>query len=344
MLTCIRARNKSVILRKVFKWAFIVASSLYLLVLVVAHAGAEYTDVRQMMQDEDHERLAKNEEIWERELDKIIPDCLSYWNFLIGAILLGASLSLIKIQAEEEEEASKVDVACAEYYREIHYTIHTPRGLYGAEAAQNPMPLKFKPYQVQKCVSIFKDYKLKAELLLCIQVLQLALIANVQYSVYGLPYLIMVMVQILYIALSHTKTDQDVRVVSQWTTYALLVILPIDLLYHYIMRMVQQSMKIDDLYEATFNGTQPSYQPTGYQGIMIATPSLVAFGLKAGLFVFECIKFKFSYDMGADYRRMKEAYVDAESSAFPSSKPHGREEEKAEDATGQAFASLRTNQ
>jgi hypothetical protein len=53
---------------------------------------------------------------------------------------------------------------------------------------------------------------------------------------------------------------------------------------------------------------------------MATTPSLVTFGLKIALLVFECTKFKFSYDMGPDYKRLKDSYVDAESSAFPSSK------------------------
>ena len=49
--------------------------------------------------------------------------------------------------------------------------------------------LAFRPYQVQKCVLIFKDYKFKAEFFLFLQILLLVVTANAQYSVYGLPYL-----------------------------------------------------------------------------------------------------------------------------------------------------------
>jgi hypothetical protein len=53
---------------------------------------------------------------------------------------------------------------------------------------------------------------------------------------------------------------------------------------------------------------------------MTTTPSYVTFGLKIVLFVFECIKYKYSYDMGPIYKKLKDAYMDAESSALPSSK------------------------
>lgn len=97
ILTSARDANKSTRLRQIFKWALLVAAGAYLAVLLVAHAGAEYTDVRVMLQDEDQERLRRHELLFEKELDKMIPDCLSYWNFLVAAVLLVASGALFKI-------------------------------------------------------------------------------------------------------------------------------------------------------------------------------------------------------------------------------------------------------
>ena len=53
---------------------------------------------------------------------------------------------------------------------------------------------------------------------------------------------------------------------------------------------------------------------------MTSTPSFVTFGLKIALFLFECVKYKYSYDMGPTYKKLKDAYMDAESSALPLSK------------------------
>jgi hypothetical protein len=313
MLTNIREKNKSTKLRVAFKWSFLVVSCLYFLTLVVGHATAEYTEVKSMMQDEDKERLRRNEIIYERNLNKVIPDCLSYWNFLISFLLLGAAVALFKVQREEEEEAQKVDLACLDVYRDIHFTNNSPLGQalvpQGSPASAS---LTFKPYQVQKCVSIFKDYKFKAEILLCLQILMLALISNAQYCLYGLPYLALTVVQLLNIAFSHGRSDQDIRATSSWMTNFLLCYLPADLLYHYAIHYYQESQRIDEEY-------QPSLLDS-YQGIMATTPSFVTFGLKIALFIFECVKYKYSYDMGPTYKKLKDAYMDAESSALPSSK------------------------
>jgi hypothetical protein len=67
----------------------------------------------------------------------------------------------------------------------------------------------------------------------------LALIANAQYCVYGLPYLLLTVVQLLNIALSHGRSDQDIRVVSSWMTTLLVIYLPIDLLFHYFVHYSQ---------------------------------------------------------------------------------------------------------
>ena len=50
-----------------------------------------------MMQDEDKERLRYDEMQYEKTMDKIIPDFLSYWNYLWAILLIGAAASLFKI-------------------------------------------------------------------------------------------------------------------------------------------------------------------------------------------------------------------------------------------------------
>jgi hypothetical protein len=52
---------------------------------------------------------------------------------------------------------------------------------------------------------------------------------------------------------------------------------------------------------------------------MTTLPSFVTFGLKICLFVLECIKYKYSYDMGPIYKKLKDSYMDAASSDLPSS-------------------------
>jgi hypothetical protein len=143
-----------------------------------------------------------------------------------------------------------VDAACLETYRELHHSNHNYRGQLASGGSASGVTLTFRPYQVQKCVSIYKDYKFKVELLLCLQVLMLALIANAQYSVYGLPFLTLVVVQLLYIALTHGRTDQEIRVASSWITIFLLAYLPLDLFYHYCVHCAQESERLDDQFQS----------------------------------------------------------------------------------------------
>jgi len=119
MLSSIREKNKLLTLRYVFKWSLLVMTSLYFLLLIVGHSTAEYTEIKTMMLDEDHERLRKTEIEFKRQMDKIIPDFLSYWHFAIGIVMIGAAIALFKIQSEEALEAEKVDRSCKEVYRDI---------------------------------------------------------------------------------------------------------------------------------------------------------------------------------------------------------------------------------
>ena len=98
MLSSLRERNKSTTLRQVFKWALLVTSSLYLVVLIVAHTTAEYTEIKTMMMDEDHERLRRNQIDFDRQMEKVIPNFLSYWHFLSGLVMLVAAIALFYIQ------------------------------------------------------------------------------------------------------------------------------------------------------------------------------------------------------------------------------------------------------
>ena len=165
-------------------------------------------------------------------------------------------------------------------------------------------------------MSILKDFKFKAEIFLFFQVVQLTLIANAQYCLYGLSYLVFAVIQILNIAYSHGRSDQNIREVSNLLTVILLVYLPIDLLLHYWVHFCQESDRIDYRYDER----EGEFHLQGYQGIMVTSPSYVTFGLKIGLFVFECLKYEFSYDFGPVYKHLKDTFIEAESTTLPESK------------------------
>lgn len=179
------------------------------------------------------------------------------------------------------------------------------------------MQLNFKSYQVQKCVQIIKDYKFKAEIFVCLQIFMLVIIANAQYCIYAAPYLILALIQILNIALSHGRSDENIRVMSKVITVILLVYLPLDLILHYVVHYIQESQRIDEDFNSRYYGTPNEYKLQGYQGIMATTPSYVTFGLKIALFLLECTKYKYSYNMGPVYGKLKETYLSADSSALP---------------------------
>lgn len=50
---------------------------------------------------------------------------------------------------------------------------------------------------------------------------------------------------------------------------------------------------------------------------MATAPSYVTFTLKIFLFVLECMKFKYSYDMAEVYDTLKSTYITADSSSLP---------------------------
>ena len=170
--------------------------------------------------------------------------------------------------------------------------------------------------------------------MVCVQILMLVLIANAQYCIYGLPYLFVSITQLLIIAYSHGRSDQDIRVASSWFTTILLIYMPIDLLGHYWVHFDQESQRIDDEFDSKYFDEPSNYRLEGYQGIMITTPSYVTFGLKIALFILENLKYKFSYDMGPVFKKLKDAYMEAESTALPESKmistlqKNGQEEAK----------------
>ena len=130
------------------------------------------------------------------------------------------------------------------------------------------------------------------------------------------------LIQLLNIALSHGRTDQNIRIVSMFMTLTLLLYVPFDLMMHYIVHYIQESQRLDDEYDARYFDQPTHYQLTGYHGIMATTPSYVTFGLKIFLFITECMKFKYSYDMSGTYDTLKHAYVTADSSTLPQSFPN----------------------
>jgi heme exporter protein D len=98
-----------VLLRKIFLWSNIVVSLSFLAVLIIGRVTYEYAEVKEMMQEEDKERLRKDEISLERTLSKIIPDIFSYWTLGRAILVVLASLFLIEIQKQEEDEAELVD-------------------------------------------------------------------------------------------------------------------------------------------------------------------------------------------------------------------------------------------
>ena len=69
----------------------------YFAVLIIGRVSYEYTEVKEMMQDEDKERLRKEEINLERTLSKIIPDIFSYWTLGRAIIVVVAAFFLIEI-------------------------------------------------------------------------------------------------------------------------------------------------------------------------------------------------------------------------------------------------------
>ena len=102
MRTNKRSLNKSVTLRKVFKWSFIAVASSYIAILVIGGISYKYAEVRTMMQEDDSLRLHKEEIQLDRDLNKIIPDFFSAWTVLRAIVMAAAAFALLKIQSEEE--------------------------------------------------------------------------------------------------------------------------------------------------------------------------------------------------------------------------------------------------
>jgi hypothetical protein len=121
------------------------------------------------------------------------------------------------------------------------------------------------------------------------------------------------------ICFSHSRTDQNVRVLSEYLTIFLLVYLPGDLLAHYYVRKEQDSLKVDDEINQKYGQPRQNYQVEAYQGIMATVPSIVTFIFKIVLLLIECLKYKYSYDMAEAYDDLKNTYRNAKNEEFPQS-------------------------
>jgi len=116
-----RHRNKSIILREIFKWIFITVSLSYLAIQIIGRGIIWYDEVREMVQDEDRDKLRKEEYDNEKMFAKIIPDFFSYWTLVRAIVIVIAAFLLITIQKEEELEAKRKDEQCMITYTDIHY-------------------------------------------------------------------------------------------------------------------------------------------------------------------------------------------------------------------------------
>lgn len=234
--------------------------------------------------------------------------------------------AVIQTVNQQSEDQSEIVLTLGANDNQINSASNNPPAVSapnGAGPQENQQDINtlliFKPYQVQKCVLIFKDYKMKAEIFLVLQITMLVLIANAQYCVYGVPYLCLSVIQLSNICFSHARTDQKIRVLSGYLTIILLVCLPVDLLAHYYVRKEQDSLKVDDEVNQKYGQPRESYQIEGYQGIMATVPSIVTFVLKITLLLIECLKYKYSYDMAEEYDSLKNTYRNAKNEEFPQS-------------------------
>lgn len=97
MLSDKRKYNKSLFLREVFKWAFLAAAVIYLLVQLIGRAAKEFDEIKGMLQDADKEAATRDEYALDRELNHFISDFDSWWNMLRALLVLVASIALFKI-------------------------------------------------------------------------------------------------------------------------------------------------------------------------------------------------------------------------------------------------------
>lgn len=240
MLTDKRRYNKSLFLRRLFLWLFVLVGITYFVGVIFVRVSYDYEDGK-LVHLENKESLKQDMIALERSMSKIIPDFLSNWTIFRAVLVLVFAIGLIFIQWSEEAYAEVNDEALMTVYTDIYRDKWQKVGQNG----QIEVLLVFKPWEVQKCVLIFKDYKFKVEIFCVLQVIFLVFIANAQYCLYGVPYLAFGVIHLLTIALSHAKSDQTIRVVASVLNVLLLLFLPMDLGLHYSVHYIQESQRID---------------------------------------------------------------------------------------------------
>jgi hypothetical protein len=77
-----------------FKWAFIGVAVCYFVILIMGRLTYEYSEVRNMMdQDSDRDRVRTEEIALERAYNKVIPEFFSPWTVLKSVMMLVAAFA-----------------------------------------------------------------------------------------------------------------------------------------------------------------------------------------------------------------------------------------------------------
>lgn len=110
MLTTKRAHNKSLILRRMFLWLFVIVALAFFILVIIVRIGYDYEDNKLLQLDEkDKDSLKQDMIALERSMNKIIPEFLSNWTIVKACVVLLFAIGLIFIQYFEESYAESSD-------------------------------------------------------------------------------------------------------------------------------------------------------------------------------------------------------------------------------------------
>jgi preprotein translocase subunit SecG len=120
MLTRQRASNKSVILRRIFLWLFVLVAVAFFIMVIVVRVSYDYEDGK-LVQVDAKESLKQDMIALERSMGKVIPDFLSNWTIVKACVVLVFAVLLVFIQYSEENYAEKSDESLKTTYADIYY-------------------------------------------------------------------------------------------------------------------------------------------------------------------------------------------------------------------------------
>jgi magnesium-transporting ATPase (P-type) len=119
MLTDKRRYNKSLFLRRLFLWLFVLVGITYFVGVIFVRVSYDYEDGK-LVHLENKESLKQDMIALERSMSKIIPDFLSNWTIFRAVLVLVFAIGLIFIQWSEEAYAEVNDEALMTVYTDIY--------------------------------------------------------------------------------------------------------------------------------------------------------------------------------------------------------------------------------